>query len=83
MYFTLLLSVNGLLLSHLISIYLLLIIPFYCSVVSVELKVPAPVTEGADLTVCATLTFIDDTTILECDVTVSLETTDGTKAGVQ
>ena len=51
------------------------------SVVSVELEVPTPVAEGADLTVCATLTFLGGTTALECDVTVNLETTDGTKAG--
>ena len=49
--------------------------------VSVKLEVPTPVAEGADLTVCATLTFLGGTTALECDVTVNLETTDGTKAG--
>ena len=50
-------------------------------VVSVDLQVPAPVAEGADLTACATLTFLGDTTALECDITVNLVTTDGTKAG--
>ena len=66
-----------------ISLYRSLAFPFYCSVVSVELQVPTPVTEGADLTVCATLTFLGSTSSLECDVTVNLGTTDGTKAGVQ
>ena len=42
---------------------------------------PTPVAEGTDLRVCATITFLGDTTALECDITVNLETTDGTKAG--
>ena len=42
---------------------------------------PTPVLEGAGLTVCATLTFLGDTTAIECDITVNLETTNGTKAG--
>ena len=51
--------------------------------VSVKLQVPTPVVEGANLTVCTMLTFLGSTSSLECDVTVKLETTDGTKAGVQ
>ena len=82
MYCTLLLSVNGLLLSLSISLYRFLAFSFYCSVVSVKLEVPTPVAEGANLTVCATLNFLGDTTTLECDIAVNLETTDGTKAGM-
>ena len=65
-----------------LNLYLSLLFPFYYSVVSVELEVPTPVTEGANLTVCTTLTFIGGTTTLECDITVNLDTADGTKACV-
>ena len=58
-----------------------LTLSFSFLVVSVELQVPAPVAEGADFTVCTTLTFLGDTTTLECDIAVNMETIDGTKAG--
>ena len=50
--------------------------------VSVQLNKILSVVEGANVTVCAILTLVGDTTTLECNITVYMNTTNG-KAGEQ